>query len=86
MICQACIDGRHKECEGVSCSCSTEEAQIENSLRATRLNCEALADTIYLNLMGGGCDVPRKMTDAVGAANVKTLVRLVLLSDRALKC
>lgn len=86
MICRACVEGRHQECEGASCSCRLEEEQIERSLRATRLDCEALADTIYCNLMSGGCDVPRKLADAVGAANLKTLVRLVLLSNRSLKC
>lgn len=85
MICQACIEGRHQECEGASCSCRLEEEKIERSLRTTREECESLADTIYIDLMGGGCDVPRKIADSVGASNLKVLIRLTLLSNRALK-
>jgi hypothetical protein len=63
-----------------------EDEQIEQSLRASRLGDEGLAETIYSNLLYGGSNVARMLTDGAGKDAVRLFVRQVLRAYKAVQC
>ena len=88
MICENCKQGRHKECESPECDCPRrkEEEEIDRSIAATRQGDEELAETIYSNLLYGGSEVARILTDGAGKPAVTHFVRQVLRASKAIKC
>lgn len=89
MICKACQEGRHGRCEHVECECPKEiEAKLDRDLAAhvNALGDEGLAETIYANLLYGGSQVARMLTDGAGKPAVRLFIQQVLRANRALKC
>jgi hypothetical protein len=88
MICENCRQGRHQMCEEGSCECPRrkEDEEIERSIAATRQGDEELAETIYSNLLYGGSEVARLLTDGAGKPAVTHFVRQGLRANKAIKC
>jgi len=88
MICRACREGRHGRCEHVECECPKEiEEKLERDL-AAHVNGQGdagLAETIYDNLLYGGSQVARLLTEGAGKAAVRLFIQQVLRANRGLK-
>ena len=88
MICRACSEGRHNECEQSGCECAKQmEANFEKDLAAyvNAQGDEGLAETIYSDLMASGSGVVRMFTDGAGKPAVRLFIQQVLRANRALK-
>lgn len=87
-MCKPCEEGRHRECESSDCDCPRrqEDEAVERSLAAIRQGDEGLAETIFSNLIYGGSQVARMMTEGVGKDAVKVFIQQVLRAHAAMKC
>ena len=89
MICDACKAGDHRGCEQGECECSDRLDEKIGQEIAKFVNAsgdESLAETIYSNLLYGGSEVARMLTDGGGKAAVKLFVQQVLRANRAIRC
>lgn len=87
-MCEPCRAGRHNDCIG-DCDCqSRADERIEREI-ARFVNAsadEGLAETIYLNLLGGGSEITKMLADGAGKVAVKCFIRQVLRTNSALRC
>jgi hypothetical protein len=89
MICNACKAGDHRNCEGGECGCPDrldEKLELEIAKYVNTSGDETLAETIYSNLLYGGSEVARMLTDGGGKPAVKLFVQQVLRANRAIRC
>jgi hypothetical protein len=89
MICDACKGGNHRSCEQGECECPDRlDERIDREL-AKYVNAsgdESLAETICSNLLYGGSEVARMLTDGGGKPAVTLFVQQVLRANRTIKC
>lgn len=86
MICEPCKQGQHRMCEGNDCECPrrSEDQQID---RMTNSGADdGLAETIFSNLLYGGSEVARLLTDGAGKPAVKVFIQQVLRAYKSIKC
>ena len=88
MTCKACKEGKHSSCTEAECDCPrrAEDEQIGSIFEANNQRDEMLAETIYSNLLFGGSEVARMLTEGAGKPAVKLFVRQVLRANRAINC
>ena len=89
MICDACKAGNHRRCEQGECECPDrlgEKIEQELAKYVNASGDESLAETIYSNLLNGGSEVARMLTDGGGRPAVKLFIQQVVRANRAIRC
>ena len=86
MICEECKQGRHRMCEESDCECPrrAEDQQIDRLVNSGAD--EGLAEMIFSNLLYGGSEVARMLTEGAGKPAVKLFVQQVLRANKTAKC
>jgi len=86
MICEECKQGNHRMCRENDCECP-RRAEKQQIGRMVNSGADAsMAEMVYSNLLYGGSDVARMLTDGAGEDAVRLFVRQILRTYKAIRC
>jgi hypothetical protein len=89
MICDPCKAGDHRNCQQGECQCQDRLNEKINQELAKYVNAsgdETLAEMIFSNLLYGGSEIARMLTEGAGKPAVKGFIQQVLRAAKAARC